>query len=66
MFNEAKWIWINENAEYNEYGEFVFRVAKGKSASVCKVSCDGDYTLFINGTYVASNQYGDYEQFLMK
>ena len=63
MFNEAKWIWINENAEYNEYGEFVFRVAKGKSASVCKVSCDGDYTLFINGTYVASNQYGDYEHY---
>ena len=27
------------------------------------ISVRGDYTLFVNGVYVASNQYGDFEQY---
>lgn len=31
--------------------------------TIVRLSCDSDYTLFINGEFVASNQYGDYEHY---
>ncbi|MBR7133515.1 MAG: hypothetical protein IKD04_08280 [Clostridia bacterium] len=30
---------------------------------ICHLSCDGDYTLYVNGKYVSSNQYGDFEHY---
>ena len=30
---------------------------------ICRISCDGDYTLFVNGRYAAGNQYGDFEHY---
>lgn len=62
-FDRARWIWIEESAGADEYGEFVARFDADEGQSVCRVSCDGDYTLWINGAYVASNQYGDYEHY---
>lgn len=57
----AKWIWVEKDCKPDTYGEFYdeFRWEEGEIN--CLLSCDGDYTLFINGQYVASNQYGDYE-----
>ena len=61
-FESAKWIWIdNENAP-DTYGEFCFTLKKGRGTYM-NLSCDGDYTLFINGEYVSSGQYGDYEHY---
>ena len=31
--------------------------------AICHISCDGDYTLFVNGVYVSSNQYADFEHY---
>ncbi len=61
-FEKSKWIWISQNSEKNAYGEFLFKL-NGKKNIKINISCDGDYTLFVNGTYVASNQYGDYEHY---
>ncbi len=62
-FRQAKWIWINQDRNKDEYGEFFVDFTAKMESAVCRLSCDGDYTLFINGKYVASNQYGDYEHY---
>lgn len=62
MFKKAKWIWCKEQGEQNSHGEFYgeFPFCAGAQA---KISCDGDYTLYINGKYAASGQYGDFEHY---
>ncbi len=61
-FEKAKWIWYQNESTPDSYGEFYFTLPSLKCAHI-NLSCDGDYTLFINGKYVASNQYGDYEHY---
>ena len=64
LFHQAKWIWPNASAGKDEYSEFFLPFTyDGKGKVICRISCDGDYTLFINGQYVASNQYGDFEYY---
>ena len=60
-FNKAKWIWVENTSTPDTYGEFYDEFSWEEGDVACLLSCDGDYTLFINGCYVASNQYGDYE-----
>lgn len=62
-FENAKWIWINADGNKDEYGEFFATFSAKKASCKCRISCDGDYTLFINGKFVASNQYGDFEHY---
>lgn len=62
MFKWAKWIWYSDKSEENSFGEFYGTFAKS-AHPVCKISCDGDYTLYVNGKYVSSNQYGDFEHY---
>ena len=63
VFERSKWIWVNEctgnNVHAEFYGEFVWK----DGDCVCRLSCDSDYALYINGVAVACNQYGDYEHF---
>lgn len=61
IFEKSKFIWINDTGKdiYAEfYGKFY-----GKCDTLCRISCDGDYTLYVNGQYVSSNQYGDFEHY---
>ena len=60
VFKNAKWIWVDGNAAPNTYGEFYDEFVWQGDKAVCRISADSDYTLFINGKYVASNQYGDF------
>ena len=60
-FNKAKWIWVEKESKPDTYGEFYDEFIWEEGDVNCRLSCDGDYTLFVNGQYVASNQYGDYE-----
>lgn len=62
-FKHASWIWTSDGAGADEYGEFFGCFDAGEEGAVCRLSCDGDYTLFVNGRYVASNQYGDFEHY---
>ena len=60
---KAQWIWIDNEQNQDEYGDFFGSFSARKGSAVCRISCDGDYTLFINGVFVASNQYGDFEHY---
>lgn len=60
-FEKAKWIWVEDGSKPDTYGEFYDTFLWNEGEVNCLISCDGDYTLYINGQYVASNQYGDYE-----
>ena len=61
IFEKSKWIWKQGEVDADEYVEFYQSLNwKGDDCSI-RLSCDGDYTLFVNGKYVASNQYGDFE-----
>ena len=62
-FQNAKWIWCHSAAQVDEYGEFFTSFFWQNGKTVCRISCDGDYTLWVNGNFVASNQYGDYEHY---
>jgi hypothetical protein len=62
-FENAKWIWVNNQRKENVYGEFFSSCYISKQQTFFRLSCDSDYTLFINGKYVAGNQYGDFEHY---
>ena len=65
VFERAKWIWNAPNTQNkDEYVEFYKSLQlTANEKTVIRISCDGDYTLFINGKYVESNQYGDFEHY---
>lgn len=61
VFENSKFIWIDDT-NTDTYGEF-YATFNANSSPICRLSVDGDYTLFINGKYVSSNQYGDFEHY---
>ncbi|MBQ7373742.1 MAG: hypothetical protein IJW64_04175 [Clostridia bacterium] len=61
VFKNSKWIWVDENPQTDCYGEFFTRFNYENGKVICNLSCDSDYVLFINGKFVSSNQYGDFE-----
>ena len=62
MFTKGKWIWPRGEISPDTYAEFYRDFFASDEANI-KISCDSDYTLFINGKYVSSNQYGDFEHY---
>ena len=60
-FERAKWIWVARESLPDSYGEFYDEFSWEGGKCEVLLSCDGDYTLFVNGQFVASNQYGDFE-----
>ncbi len=62
VFEKAKWIWIAKEAESeNEYAEFGQNIYYGGGKVNVRFSVSGEYTLFVNGFYVTSVQYADFE-----
>ena len=47
----------------DSYAEFYDKFVYGSGKAFVNVSCDTDYTLYVNGTFAASNQYGDFEHY---
>ncbi|MBQ6825530.1 MAG: hypothetical protein IJP34_02580 [Clostridia bacterium] len=62
-FTNTSWIWYTEFANPDTYGDFMDELNYNGGKVICHISCDGDYTLFVNGGYVSSNQYGDFEHY---
>ena len=61
-FENSNWIWYSCEGK-DQYVEFCDTfVCSGKNAIV-NISCDSDYTLYINGKYASSSQYGDFEHY---
>lgn len=63
LFEKADWIWHDKVYGENEYAEFCESVIYTGGEVKLRVSVCGDYTLFINGKYVSSNQYGDFAHY---
>jgi hypothetical protein len=59
-FENSKWIWIKNGGQDDEYGEFFDKFTYKDGKAEIKISVDGDYTLFVNGKFAASNQFGDF------
>lgn len=59
MFNSAKWIWASDKE--NEYSEFVekFSAQNGEKV-ILNISCDGVYSVYINGKLAAFSACADY------
>lgn len=62
-FNNSKWIWVSGETSPDTHAEFFSPFIYNGELSVCSISCDSDYELYINGEFVSSNQYGDYESY---
>lgn len=65
-FSKGKWIWINAGDQEDEYADFAADFyCDGADCQSCilRISADSDYAVFINGRFVNSNQYGDYEHY---
>ena len=62
-FENALWIWDSPQFGINEYSEFVEKLEWNGEKTKIRISVSGDYTLFINGKYAASNQYADFEYY---
>ena len=62
VFENSKYIWL-ENSSVSSFLEAYSFFNYEKGNVKINLSCDSDYTLFINGKYVSSNQYGDFESF---
>ncbi|MBP3348672.1 MAG: hypothetical protein J6L92_07950, partial [Clostridia bacterium] len=62
-FTKGKWIWTDHNECEDQYTEYIDTIGKADKQTTLYLSCDTDYTLFINDRYVASNQYGDFEHY---
>ena len=63
MFKKAKWIYASCEVGEDQYTEYLDTLKKSGENTTMLISCDNDYTLFVNSAYVASNQYGDFEHY---
>ena len=63
-FSNSRWIWLSEGEGPDSYAEFCDTLTCDSPCGMTlRVSADSDYALFVNGTYVASGQYGDYPHY---
>jgi len=63
IFEKSKWIWLPSGECDDQYAEFFDTVTYVGGPMSVRLSADSDYTLFVNGTYAASGQYGDFEHY---
>ena len=69
LFAQGKWIWaahtdgVSPKVCVDQYVEFIDQIEFSHSPLFLYLSCDSDYTLFVNDVYVASNQYGDHPHY---
>lgn len=63
MFASGTWIGYGGEIGKDEYTEFTDSFEWQGGTATVSISVSGDYTLFINGKYAASNQYADFEYY---
>lgn len=63
IISPIQWIWYTKKPSADTYGDFrdTFTYTQGKVS--CRISCDGDYVLFVNDNYVSSVQYDDFAHY---
>ena len=63
MFEKSKWIWIANGECADQYAEFCDSVSFDGKRTMLRISCDSDYTLYINENFASCGQYGDFEHY---
>lgn len=63
VFQNSKWIWDKNVVGEDTYCEFTKNFTFNGGKCVCNISCESDYTLYVNGKFVESNQYPDFERY---
>ena len=63
VFAQSRWIWLHNEKSSDEYAEFRDGFFAENGRSTIRISCDSDYTLWVNGVCAASGQYGDFEHY---
>lgn len=63
VFEKSSVIWYGKEFSENSYGEFKTNIVYNGGKLSVRLSVCGDYVLFVNGKYVASNQYGDFDHY---
>lgn len=59
MLTQPQWIWLDQEAQKDSYGEFYSTFEYDGGDMVFALSVDSNYTLYINGEFVNSGQYPD-------
>ena len=59
----AKWIWQNTDNNSDEYVKFVEEFYLEEGNAQLTLSCDSNYTAYLNGKLAAFGQYADYPHF---
>ena len=62
-FSQAAWIYANVDVCDDQYTEYVDFLPRAAGKTLLHISADSNYAVFINGNYVASGQYGDFEHY---
>jgi len=62
-FKKAKWIYADCAVGEDQYTEYVDSLERIDAPTYLYICADSDYAVFINGTYVASGQYRDFEHY---
>lgn len=63
IFEKSKWIWCAACDGADCYAEFCDSFLYQGGSATMRISVDTDYALWVNGTYAASGQYGDFEHY---
>lgn len=63
VFDNSNWIWYTDSPVSDSYGDFFDSISYTAGNVNIHISCDGDYSLYVNGKFVNSNQYGDFEHY---
>lgn len=63
MLGKAQWIWLNQEAEKDTYGEFYSRFTYEGGEVLLALSADSNYAVYVNGVFVNSGQYPDFPHY---
>ncbi len=63
VFEKSKWIYAECEVSADQYTEYIDILEGVAKKAIINLSCDTDYTLYINGEYVSSSRYGDFEHY---
>lgn len=65
VFENSKWIWINDGLNADEYAEFVFEFESFSCEEyfTLNIASDSNYNLFLNDQLIAFGQYADYPNY---
>ena len=63
MLKQAKWIWVDQEAKKDTYGEFYSAFTYDGGEVILALSADSNYAVYVNGTFVNSGQYPDFPHY---